>query len=257
MRSYNWHLRKLLRYNAFGWTGRHNVCLSLDIFRDCMGRSLSTSKLYEYVAKPPSKSVPSWRRLAMGIKQEHGMINATSTTTATEASTVSNGDNDASNEYVEKLRKLYDPNQEFSLLEDELREEMAQALGKTGSKCEYFFLLMQIAGKECDEIFTEFGGEQYRIMCDDKNSNNFSSTHSSANNLDAAVADANNIQTNAMIKAKQQAVDKFNQSRRKAIEARAELVIHRQSIGLIWRNQQIVEEQYPLLPARIYDNRKL
>jgi len=49
------------------------------------------------------------------------------------------------------------------------------------------------------------------------------------------------------------AVKLFNDVRQFAENARTELIIHRQAIGLTWRNQSIVEEEFPLPPPEKSD----
>ena len=49
------------------------------------------------------------------------------------------------------------------------------------------------------------------------------------------------------------AVKEFNEVRQFAENARTELIIHRQAIGLTWRNQKIVEEEFPLPSAEKYE----
>lgn len=49
------------------------------------------------------------------------------------------------------------------------------------------------------------------------------------------------------------AVKLFNEVRQFAEDTRTELIIHRQAIGLTWRNQKIVEEEFPLPPPEKSD----
>ena len=86
------------------------------------------SKLMAYVAKPPSpKPKPAWNRLAHKIKGE-------------------GGDNEnlfgMNENHIELLRESFDRRDPVLKLEDELAEEMAAALGRTGRKCQYLFDLL-------------------------------------------------------------------------------------------------------------------
>eukprot|EP00600_Ochromonadales_sp_CCMP1393_P005893 CAMPEP_0174963256 /NCGR_PEP_ID=MMETSP0004_2-20121128/5230_1 /TAXON_ID=420556 /ORGANISM="Ochromonas sp., Strain CCMP1393" /LENGTH=108 /DNA_ID=CAMNT_0016211863 /DNA_START=296 /DNA_END=619 /DNA_ORIENTATION=+ len=104
-------------------------------------------------------------------------------------------DDGADSVYLNRLRAVHDPEQHIESLEDELREEMAQALGRTGSKCDYLFYLMEKEGQKCEEVLMNCASVEQE---------------------------------------KQQAVHAYNLAREEAIQARAELIIHRQSVGLVW-----------------------
>lgn len=92
------------------------------------GGSSSGSKLYEYVAKAPTQEASSpWKRLAEQIKDGGDSI------------------------YLARLSQSYDKRDHIEKIEDEIREEMAQALGRAGSKCDYMFLLLERLGKQYDE----------------------------------------------------------------------------------------------------------
>lgn len=190
-----------------------------------------SSKFYEYMAKPPAKrEEPAWTRLAWGIKgtaqnKVSNSISAAACAGAAEATSESTGA--AGSTYYDRLRRVHDPEQHLHILEDELCEEIACALGRTGRKCDYMFHMMELAAAECDRLEAEVQRLHH-------------STTPSSSSLEAAAA----------VESLKQAITKFNSARSAAHDARTELVIHRQSVGLIWRNQRIVEEQYPLPPAR-------
>lgn len=88
-------------------------------------------KLRSYVSKPiPTKPDPTWTRLAHKIKDVE---------LETEFS---------KNKHLEQLRTVYDPQEAIAKLEDEIQEEIASSLGKTGGKCQlYFTMLKRLAVK--------------------------------------------------------------------------------------------------------------
>jgi hypothetical protein len=143
------------------------------------------SKLHSYLAKAPSKAEPAWTRLANKLKNQEVPPHL--------ADSVKN-----------KVASVED---HVSHLEEELREEMAKALGKTGRTCVYLFSLLKAADAECDSA-------------------------------------------DLTLEQRKEAIETYNEIRRSAEQARYELVIHRQAIGLTWRNQAIVEAEFPLLPPR-------
>ena len=148
--------------------------------------SSDDSKLLEYIAKPPSKSEPAWSRLANKIK--------------------SSDEDRIVQKFEMNINDICDRRDHVAKIEDELREEMAKALGKTGRKCVYAFDLLRKAEQQCINARNR-PSEEY-----------------------------------------QYAVKTYNEVREFAENARTELIIHRQAIGLTWRNQKIVEEEFPLPP---------
>lgn len=102
--------------------------------------------------------------------------------------------------------RISNPADHVAKIEEEIQEEMAKALGSTGAKCRYYFSLLANIDEECR--CAEANGES----------------------LDIRIGK----------------VRKFNEVRLLAEAARSELIIHRQAIGFTWRNQKIVEEEFPL-----------
>ena len=151
---------------------------------------MQASKLLEYCARPPRKQEPSWRNLASKLK--HGA-----------------SFDDASKDHIEKIKPQFDVSDSLAKLEEELQEEMAVALGKTGDKCVYYFKLLDRAH------------EEYLMKKDEK--------HCS---LEERVV----------------AAQTFNVIRQEADAARRNLIIHRQAIGFYWNNHKIIENQFPLPP---------
>lgn len=149
------------------------------------------SKLQKYVARPPNKGTTSWNRIATNIKGEAIV-------------------SDKVSKHIESLKSSYDPSDHITKLEEELCEEMAAALGRSGSKCDHYYNALMKMEKYCEDTLQ-----------------------------------SSNFTTNE----KMQVINNFNELLVKARNAREELIIHRQAIGFVWRNQKIVEDQYPM-PAR-------
>ena len=154
----------------------------------------ASSKLLEYCARPPRKQEPSWRTLASKLKESE-----------------TSSDDSAGKEYIDKkLKPFYDVSDSIAKLEDELQEEMAVALGKTGDKTVYYYKLHERAHA------------QYLRLSDENN--------------------------RASLEERLKACRTFNALRTEAENARRNLIIHRQAIGFYWRNHHIVEEKFPLIP---------
>ena len=151
-------------------------------------------KFFEYLARPPTKSTTAWTNLAHRVKGgvEHS----------------------PSGVHIEKIKREGAFNVEDSIakLEEELQEEMAVALGKTGDKCGYYFTLMTHAYEDYKRISNP------QIKCE--------------GNLEDRIIAAKTV----------------NALRIKAEGARRDLIIHRQAIGFYWNNHRIVEEKFPLPP---------
>ena len=113
----------------------------------------------------------------------------------------------ADSKHIGDIKKNIDLQDTIGKIEDELREEMAKSLGRTGLKMQFSMQQMNEAKFLLD-----------KILCD------ASSTHEDKIN----------------------AVEVFNKSREFAYKTRLELIIHRQSIGLTWNNESIVETEFPI-----------
>lgn len=113
----------------------------------------------------------------------------------------------ADSKHIGDIKKNIDLQDTIGKIEDELREEMAKSLGRTGLKMQFSMQQMNEAKFLLD-----------KILCD------ASSTHEDKIN----------------------AVEVFNKSREFAYKTRIELIIHRQSIGLTWNNESIVETEFPI-----------
>lgn len=99
----------------------------------------SFEKLLEYTVNVPvSRPAPVWNRLANKIKD-------------VDLETTFSDQN-----HLEKLRVSHDPCDTISKLEEELVEEMANALGKTGRKCAELF-------KVLDRLQAKYDGSSMRL----------------------------------------------------------------------------------------------
>ena len=90
----------------------------------------SSNKLLEYIAKPPSKNEPAWARLANQIKNEDHYTGIVK-------------------KFESNINEICDRRDHISKIEDELREEMAKSLGRTGQKCVYAFDQLTKAKEKC------------------------------------------------------------------------------------------------------------
>ncbi len=113
----------------------------------------------------------------------------------------------AGSKHIDDIKKNVDLQDTIGKIEDELREEMAKSLGRTGIKMQFGMQRMNEAKLLLDKIFSDA-----------------KSTHEDKVN----------------------AVELFNKSRDFAYRTRIELIIHRQSIGLTWNNENIVETEFPI-----------
>ena len=113
----------------------------------------------------------------------------------------------AESKHICDIKKNVDLHDTIGKIEDELREEMAKSLGRTGLKMQFSMQQMNEAKALLDKVFSDASSTD-----DDKT----------------------------------KAVKLFNESRDFAYKTRIELIIHRQSIGLTWNNESIVEAEFPI-----------
>jgi hypothetical protein len=155
-----------------------------------MRRSLVIgSKLLEYMARAPKKAEASWRTLAQKLKAAPDLTSL-------------------EGKHIDKIKKqgVYSVEDSVGKLEEELQEEMAQALGRTGDKLEYVFKLMKLAQK---------------------------SYYKSIENSEELIK-------------RQLAAETFNTLREEVDTRRRDLIIQRQAVGFYWRNHQIITDHYPI-----------
>ena len=51
---------------------------------------------------------------------------------------------------------------------------------------------------------------------------------------------------------KEALIDLFNEVRELALQAREDLIIHRQAVGFTFQNQKLVEDEFPLPGKKVY-----
>ena len=147
------------------------------------------SKLLEYVARAPKKHEATWSTLAKKLKGHTDLVSP-------------------DGKHVDKLKKqgVYSVEDSIGKLEEELQEEMAYALGRTGDKLEHAYQLMQLSH------------ERYHLAVENKEE----------------------------LAKRQLAAETFNALRMAADTRRRDLIIQRQAVGFYWRNHQIITDHYPI-----------
>ena len=151
--------------------------------------SILSSKLLEYVARAPKKHEATWSSLAKKLKAPSDVVSP-------------------DGKHVDQLKKqgVYSVEDNIGKLEEELQEEMAHALGKTGDKLEYAYKLMKLAQKS------------YHLA----------------------------VEKNEDLAKRRLAAETFNKLRVEADSRRRDLIIQRQAVGFYWRNHQIISDHYPI-----------
>jgi hypothetical protein len=173
-----------------------NYSISIRSFFQHRGFPTESPRIAEKM-KPPKEDQTSWKRLAEQIKQEKKS-------------------GEPQSEYLDRIRGSYDVNDHVLKIEEEVIQEIASSLGRTGDKCNYKFYVMEAQGRMCDDV----------------------NAQARRNPGDPAIQ--------AALEA---TVSEFNRMRKEAEEARKDLIIHRQAVGFQTSNHAAVYEKWPL-PAR-------
>ena len=113
------------------------------------------------------------------------------------------------NQYLEQIRQIHDPSMHLKTIEDELKGTIGRALGKQGEKVNIFLRAMEQEKRE-----------YHRLVDNERREYG-----------DALVVEA---------------VDKFNSYRKEAIQARWELIVHRQAVGFTVDNQSFIMTKFPI-----------
>jgi len=229
-------------------------------------RSQEPSPLLSYVAKAPAKEQPSWRRLAEQIKGDE----------------ILPGSDDATESvYAARLRANYDRQDHVEKIEEEVLEEMAASLGRTGDKVNYHFLLLERQGRVCDAAVIK-AEEAHRALkscsvaqlqdqcraaglpisdCQTTLISHLLAGDSSAP-IEGASSASKKTENNVSSKSSHAkargtphqalvaAVNEFNKLWSEAAAARRELTIHRQCVGFQTGNHSAIEKAWPLPPRR-------
>jgi len=157
-----------------------------------------------------------------GLKSIRFSSSSSTTTWERSALRVKDTEGEKNNPYLDLIRDSHDPSLHLKTLEDELKGTIGRALGKQGEKIQYALRRMQ----------TEY--HSYEL-------------------LQRATEKGLDVETN---KAIVETARKFNEYRKQAIQARWELMVHRQAAGMIVDNHRFVAQHYPIpdaLPMMITD----
>jgi len=129
-------------------------------------------------------------------------------TTTWERGALAVKDTDVSNPYLEAIRDTHDPSMHLKTIEDELKGTIGKALGKQGDK-------ILFAVHRMKEEFAVYEKEIEK--------------HETLDHPDV-----------------QSSAKRYNEFRKQAIQARWELMVHRQAAGFIVNNHKYVMEHYPV-----------
>lgn len=176
-----------------------------------------------FTVNMPSPETKSWQRGAKLVKN-------TGTT---------------SNKYLEHIRQTHDPALHLKTLEDELKGTMGQALGKQGEKVLNILNQMHEERRKVNALLT--------TCCSNMN------LQDSESNLDVDV-DAYHVLVDANANAEEEQiqipesakkhiyhhVQNHNRMRKQSVQARWELLVHRQAIGFITQNHKFVNEMFQI-----------
>jgi hypothetical protein len=125
---------------------------------------------------------------------------------------------DNNNPYLEHIRDMHDPSLHVKTIEDELQGAMGMALGKQGEKVLAFTRAMDQERRRYEELLLLSSG-----------------------------GDGSSQQQQAMrLIVKKKAAQQHNEYRKQCIQARWELMVHRQAIGFIVGNHTYVMKSFPI-----------
>ena len=109
------------------FAGRASPSLAL-CRRSMVVRAGEPSKFMQYAARPPKKDVPSWKNLAATLKDEQ-----------------------SDSPYLARIRRdVVDMKDHVERIEEEVLEEMSAALGRTATRCDYKFFMLDKAKEKVD-----------------------------------------------------------------------------------------------------------
>jgi hypothetical protein len=145
---------------------------------------------------------------------------ATQTTWQRAAVRVKNTETEKNNSYLDLIRDTHDPSLHLKTIEEELQGSIGKALGKQGQKILLYVHLMHQEYQRYETLLQQA----------------------------ASADDIQNIRTELS-----QAALAYNEHRKQAIQARWELMVHRQAAGFIVNNHQHVMEHYPIAEALLID----
>lgn len=123
---------------------------------------------------------------------------------------VKDTDRETNNIYLDAIRDTHDPTLHLKTIEDELKGTIGKALGKQGEKIQYAVRLMQREYEVYQTLLVEDTDNHHAIR---------------------------------------RAKEMFNDYRKEAIQARWELMVHRQAAGFVVNNHHYVTKHYPIAEA--------
>lgn len=118
-------------------------------------------------------------------------------------------------EYMDRISSMHDPSMHVKTLEDEIRGSMGKALGKQSMKIQHYLNLMK---QERDKY----------------------------EKLAKTIENLLPTQLDDMKRTLREIAIKHNEFHEEAHKARWELIVHRQAVGFLVRNHEIVLEKYPI-----------
>eukprot|EP00568_Trieres_chinensis_P003203 CAMPEP_0183296558 /NCGR_PEP_ID=MMETSP0160_2-20130417/4059_1 /TAXON_ID=2839 ORGANISM="Odontella Sinensis, Strain Grunow 1884" /NCGR_SAMPLE_ID=MMETSP0160_2 /ASSEMBLY_ACC=CAM_ASM_000250 /LENGTH=241 /DNA_ID=CAMNT_0025458181 /DNA_START=77 /DNA_END=803 /DNA_ORIENTATION=+ len=124
---------------------------------------------------------------------------------------------DVTNKYLEHIRDTHDPSLHLKTIEDELRGTMGKALGKQGKKISSLLRGMKQERDEHDRLVTSGMAQPDAVR---------------------------------------RIVERHNKLRDEALKARWELLVHRQAVGFIVDNHNVVHSMFPIGEAIPVDYEK-
>ncbi|GAX25185.1 hypothetical protein FisN_16Hh022 [Fistulifera solaris] len=152
------------------------------------------------------------------LVHRHGAVRALSANSAPTwqraAVRVKNTETEKNNPYLELIRDTHDPSLHLKTIEEELQGSIGKALGKQGQKIRLYVQLMQQEYQRYETLLQQTAEDQQTIRKE---------------LAEVALA--------------------YNEHRKQAIQARWELMVHRQAAGFIVNNHQHVMEHYPIAEA--------
>jgi hypothetical protein len=182
--------------------------------------STSASSSYTATATAISSTTTTWQRSAIKVKNTNNNDTTTAATTAVDA---------VSKPYLERIRDLHDPSKHIKTLEDELLGSIGQALGKQGQKVESCIRTMKKHWQAYEQALAEVQQQE--------------TNPSIGQRADDKVLVQKNQKAAAAAAA---AASAYNDARQRAIQARWELLVHRQAAGFLVDNHNHVTKLYPI-----------
>lgn len=117
------------------------------------------------------------------------------------------------NKYLEHIRDVHDPSQHLKTIEDELKGTIGKALGKQGQKVLMYTKLMNQEREKHEDLL-----------------------------LKRLPTDADHVLEDELHKC----AIAHNNYRKECLQARWELIVHRQAVGFIVGNYKFVQEKFPI-----------